>query len=59
MIRPNVIDLIVKLALREDVGTKDLTTWEQEFAECIEHRAVLTDKQLEVLEKIWAKHFAG
>ena len=41
------------------IGTKDLTTWEQEFAESIEHRAVLTDKQLEVLEKIWAKHFAG
>jgi len=41
------------------IGTKDLTQWETEFAESIEHRVLLTDKQAEVLEKIWRKHFAG
>jgi hypothetical protein len=41
------------------LGTSDLTEWETEFAESIEHRQVLTDKQTEVLERIWKKHFAG
>jgi|GEM_PF-4426214 len=41
------------------IGTSDLTEWETEFAESIEHRQVLTDKQTEVLERIWKKHFAG
>jgi hypothetical protein len=39
--------------------TKDLTPWETEFAESIEPRAVLTEKQENALEKIWQKHFAG
>jgi len=41
------------------IGTKDLTQWETDFAESIEHRANLTEKQEDVLEKIWRKHFAG
>ena len=41
------------------LGTKDLTPWETEFAESIEPRAVLTEKQENALEKIWQKHFAG
>lgn len=41
------------------IGTKDLTEWETEFAESIEHRQALTDKQAECLERIWKKHFAG
>lgn len=41
------------------IGTKDLTDWETKFAESVEHRKVLTDKQLDALETIWNKHFAG
>lgn len=41
------------------IGTDDLTEWETEFAESIEHRPALTDKQTDALERIWKKHFAG
>jgi hypothetical protein len=46
--------------------TKDLNDWENDFVKSIYERtgggttpAQLTDRQLENVEKIWKKHFAG
>ena len=46
--------------------TSDLTTWEQEFVESVLQRyllarkdsTVLTPKQVDVINKIWNKHFS-
>lgn len=44
------------------VGTADLSSWETEFVKTMAHRTAknmpLTEKQLEVLDRLWAKHFA-
>ncbi len=42
------------------LGTKDLTKWETEFAETLQSKgaANLTERQIEALERLWAKHFA-
>ena len=48
------------------LDTKDLTDWEQDFVQSIADRTnegekttMLTDKQLEVIERIHNKNFAG
>jgi len=48
------------------LGTKDLTEWEDGFIESIvrqtdegEHTTSLTPKQVEVLDRLHGKHFAG
>jgi hypothetical protein len=48
-----------KTQLSGMLGTKDLTDWETEFVESILKRDFLTEKQLEILDRIWKKHFAG
>lgn len=48
-------------------GTADLTSWETEFVtsvvrtyECANKDSrVLSGKQIEVIARIWSKHFAG
>ena len=47
------------------LGTSDLTDWEQGFVRNVAGKftsakpsAVLTDKQIEIIERIWDKHFA-
>lgn len=42
------------------LGTKDLTEWETGFVETLVARKgqPLTEKQLEVMERIYKKHFA-
>ena len=49
----------MKIQVCSMLGTKDLTPWETQFAESIEHKAVLSDKQIDALESIWKKHFAA
>lgn len=48
------------------LGTKDVTEWEDGFIESIvrqtdegAHTATLTPKQVEVLDRLHSKHFAG
>jgi hypothetical protein len=48
------------------VGTKDVTEWESDFLASILDRSqdgdrpdLLTEKQVDVLERIHSKHFAG
>ena len=41
------------------VGTKDVTQWENDFIASIARRNTpLTEKQIEIVERIWRKHFA-
>ena len=42
------------------LGTKDLSEWEQGFVETLVERkgAALSDKQSEIMERIYRKHFA-
>lgn len=42
------------------IDTKDVTPWENEFLSSVCARGPdrLTDKQVEVLERIYSKHFA-
>lgn len=47
------------------VGTKDVSPWEDRFLQSIgrttgdgEHTLALTEKQIEVIDRIWEKHFA-
>lgn len=40
-------------------GTKDVTQWENDFIASIARRNTsLTEKQIEIVERIWRKHFA-
>lgn len=47
--------------------TSDLTAWEQDFVTSIVERYLLakkdtrsfTGKQVEIIDRIWSKHFAG
>lgn len=48
------------------LGTRDLTQWEEEFLQGVMDRteggtstSAVTDKQAGVIERIYAKHFAG
>lgn len=48
------------------LDTKDLTDWEHSFVENVwnvsaegTHPEKLSSKQVETLERIWKKHFAG
>lgn len=61
----NSIDSMLK-RINALVGTKDLSKWEEEFVEsCWEksHEATdtrrLSDKQIDKIEQIFHKHFAG
>lgn len=54
------------LQLEGLLGTADLSEWEQKFVEnCLrqsdhgDHTPKLTGKQVEKIDDIWAKHFAG
>ncbi len=45
------------------LGAQDLSTWEKDFVKSIKTRlenpkAALSEKQLNVIEKIYEKHFA-
>lgn len=48
-------------------GTKDLTEWEEKFVTSImlkyynnnKNTTGLSGKQVEIIERIWKKHFAG
>jgi sulfur relay (sulfurtransferase) DsrC/TusE family protein len=42
------------------LGTKDLSEWEQGFVETLVKREGknLSDKQVEIMERIYGKHFA-
>lgn len=44
------------------LGTDDLTEWETSFVEGVQRNASdttrLSGKQVEVIERIWRKHFA-
>lgn len=42
------------------LGTKDLSDWEQGFVETLVERkgSPLSDKQTEIMERIYRKHFA-
>ena len=47
------------------LGTKDLNDWEQNFVRAVYARThegastlTLTDKQIEIIDRIWDKHFA-
>jgi hypothetical protein len=47
------------------LGTSDLTDWEQGFVRNVANKFItahtsagLTDKQIEIIERIWEKHFA-
>ena len=47
------------------LGTEDLTPWEEEFVDSINDRtkagketAGLSEKQVEIVERIWKKNFA-
>lgn len=46
-------------------GTKDVNDWEDRFLQSVgqktgdgEHTTALTDKQVDVIERIWERHFA-
>ena len=46
-------------------GTNDVTTWEDEFITSVVERVArtkdtraLSARQVEIIERIWAKHFA-
>lgn len=41
------------------LGTEDLTLWEVGFVSELKKYPALSDKQLEALDRIWDKHFAG
>jgi hypothetical protein len=48
------------------LGTKDITEWEEEFLQSVIQKTgnghdtrSLTEKQIECLERIYNKHFAG
>lgn len=48
------------------LGTRDISEWEDGFIESVirqtnegEHTTSLTDRQVEVLDRLHAKHFAG
>ena len=43
------------------LGTSDLTPWETSFVESISKKDIktLTEKQVEVIENIFKKYFAG
>jgi len=48
------------------IGTKDVTLWEDQFLQSVVERTAqgdnttsLTEKQVDVLERIHAKHFEG
>lgn len=48
------------------LGTDDLTDWESDFVQSISDRigerkdtARLSERQVEMVERIWRKHFAG
>ncbi len=48
------------------IGTKDVTPWEDQFLQSVVERTAqgdnttsLTEKQVEVLERIHSKHFVG
>lgn len=45
------------------LGTNDLTEWETEFVENVVERQEqglsLSSEQVEIVERIWRKHFAG
>lgn len=48
------------------VGTKDVSDWESDFLSSVLDRSqngtrpdLLTERQIDVLERIWRKHFAG
>lgn len=48
------------------LGTHDVNDWEERFLSDIcertndgDNTSMLTEKQVEVLERIWRKHFAG
>lgn len=43
------------------LGTKDLTDWEKRFFEKLDpdmDTRALSEKQLEVIDEVWSKHFA-
>jgi hypothetical protein len=47
------------------IGTKDLSTWENDFLQSVLERSnhgkntpALSERQAEVAERIWGKHFA-
>lgn len=51
--------------LRAMLGSRDLTDWEQGFVQNVSDNfaknkssASLTDRQLEIVDRIWGKHFA-
>ena len=43
------------------LGTGDLTAWEESFVESNSEATIerLTGKQVEIIERIFTKHFAG
>lgn len=43
------------------IDTKDLTSWENNFLKSVQGQSTptLTGKQVEVIERIYNKHFAG
>jgi hypothetical protein len=51
--------------LRAMLGTRDLTDWEQGFVRNVADKftaaqssAGLTERQIEIIDRIWDKHFA-
>ena len=55
------IDAMIK-QLRAMVGTDDLTDWETSFVESVAERAAmhvpLSSKQVEIIDRLYTKHFA-
>lgn len=46
-------------------GTKDVNNWEREFIDSVvtkvhmhPNTAALSDKQVEIVDRIWSRHFA-
>ncbi len=55
-----------KIKMISGLAESDLTPWEQGFVEAIcrssgdgDRTSHLTEKQIESIDKIWRKHFAG
>jgi hypothetical protein len=40
------------------IDTNDVTDWENEFLKSVVSRFNWTEKQLEIIERIYSKHFA-
>ncbi len=40
------------------IDTVDVTDWENVFLKSVCQRSNWTEKQLEIIERIWSKHFA-